>query len=230
MTGAADGPAEPTGEGRRARVRTKLCGLTREADLDAVVAAGADAVGVVSAVDVDTPREVPAGRARELLDRLPPFVAGVLVTMPDGLEATLARIERTAPDAVQVHGQSPAATAALADAVDVPVLAAVDVGADVSAHAAAADAVVLDSTDERGAGGTGETHDWDRAAALVEETDAPVVLAGGLTPANVADAVERVRPFAVDVASGVERRGGVKDHDAVRAFVARATDRREVEA
>lgn len=219
-----------TDDARPQRVRTKLCGLTREADVDAVVAAGADAVGVVSAVEVDTPREVDLARAQELLARVPPFVTGVLVTMPDGGDEAVDLVARTGADVLQVHGTSVATVDEIATAVDVSVLAGVDVQSDVAAYADHADAVLLDSTDEHGGGGTGETHDWERAATIVETLEVPVVLAGGLTPENVADAVDRVRPFAVDVASGVEHRGGIKDHEAVRAFVAHATGRREVEA
>lgn len=214
--------------GDLARVRTKVCGITRAADLATAVGAGADAVGVVAAVDVDTPREVTLDRAPDLLARVPPFVAGVLVTMPDSVSEALAHLERTGADAIQVHGQSADTVGDLAAAVDVPVLAAVDSTADVEAYGGVVDALLLDSIDEQGGGGTGETHDWDRAAGLVDDLDVPVVLAGGLTPANVAEAVDRVRPFGVDVATGVERRGGVKDPDAVRSFVARATGRAEV--
>jgi len=87
----------------------------------------------------------------------------------------------------------------------------------------------VDSLDDDGAGGTGETHDWTRTAEVVADLDAPVFLAGGLTPENVRGAVRLVRPYAVDVASGVEREGGVKDVGAVRRFVeeARAVDGRE---
>jgi phosphoribosylanthranilate isomerase len=204
--------------------RTKICGITREADLDAVVAAGADAVGVTAAVSVDTPREVSVERAADLAAAVPPFVTSVLVTMPDTVSRAVELVDRVEPDAVQLHGNlGPDAVAAVGERVPAQVIAAVDAtDADVTAYADAADALLVDSVDEQGGGGTGETHDWERTAALVAELDAPVILAGGLGPANVAEAVETVAPFAVDVASGVEREGGVKDHDAVRQFVERA--------
>jgi phosphoribosylanthranilate isomerase len=81
------------------------------------------------------------------------------------------------------------------------------------------DALLVDSTTEEGAGGTGETHDWDATRALASDLDSSVILAGGLTPENVAEAVATARPYAVDVASGVESSGGTKDAAAVRAFV-----------
>jgi phosphoribosylanthranilate isomerase len=208
--------------------RAKICGLTREADIDAVVDAGADAVGVTAAVTVETPREVAVERAPDLVAAVPPFVTSVLVTMPETVERAVELVEAVDPDAVQLHGAlDPDGIAAVAEEAPTQVLAAVDAEADdIADYAGAADAVLVDSVDEQGGGGTGETHDWERTREIVADLDVPVVLAGGLTPANVTEAVETVRPFAVDVASGVEAEGGVKDHEAVRQFVERATSAR----
>lgn len=208
--------------------RAKICGLTRESDLDAVVEAGADAVGVTAAVTVDTPREVSLDRAAALVAAVPPFVTSVLVTMPATVERAVELAETVEPDAVQLHGAlGPDEMAAVREAVPVKVVAAVDAEADdIDAYAAAADALLVDSVDEQGGGGTGETHDWERTRDIVADCPVPVVLAGGLTPANVAEAVATVDPFAVDVASGVESAGGVKDHRKVRQFVERATNTR----
>lgn len=205
--------------------RVKVCGVTSATDRDAVVAAGADAVGVISGVSVDTPRAVDRDAARALVDGVPPFVASVLVTMPDSVQDAVRRVEAVSPDVVQVHaGLAPAELGALRRRIDAAVVAAVDAAqSDVAAFAEAADAVLVDSVDAAGGGGTGETHDWERTRELVADLDVPVVLAGGLTPENVAEAVETVRPFGVDVATGVEGAGGVKDHEAVDRFVARAT-------
>jgi len=204
--------------------RVKICGITREADLEAAVAAGADAVGVTAAVTVDTPREVPVERASDIADAVPPFVTSVLVSMPGTVDRAVDLVETIRPDAVQIHGPlGPDEIATLRERVPATVLAAVGAAdPDVDAYAAAADALHVDSVDEQGGGGTGETTDWERTRDLVAELDVPVVLAGGLTPDNVAEAVRTVDPFAVDVASGVERAGGRKDHDAVRRFVDRA--------
>jgi phosphoribosylanthranilate isomerase len=204
--------------------RAKICGITRESDLEAVVAAGADAVGVTAAVTVDTPREVPVEQAAELAAAVPPFVTSVLVTMPDSVGRAVELVERVEPDAVQLHGNlGPDDIAAVRERAPAQVIAAVDAtDSAVDAYADAADALLIDSVDEQGGGGTGETHDWERTADLVTSLDVPVILAGGLTPDNVAEAAETVEPFAVDVASGVESEGGLKDHDAVRRFVERA--------
>lgn len=202
--------------------RTKVCGLTRGTDVRAAVCAGADALGFIVDVPVDTPREVPREKARSLIAAVPPFVTTVAVTMPEEPEGALAVARDTDASAIQLHTLGPEDCAALRDAFDGPVIRAVDHD-EAEAFAGSVDALLVDSTDESGAGGTGETHDWDRTRELVEELPVPVILAGGLTTENVAAAVETVDPYAVDVASGVEHAGGQKDHDAVRAFVRRAT-------
>lgn len=205
--------------------RVKVCGITSETDLEAAVDAGADAVGVITDVPVDTPREVSSERAAELLAAVPPFVAGVLVTMPGEPERTVELAESVNPDVLQLHGTLSAGDLAyLSSKTDTAILKTVDADSIDAAHRYddLVDALLVDSTDETGAGGTGRTHDWDATRELQAEVDSPVVLAGGLTPENVADAIETVSPYGVDVASGVEASGGVKDHDAVRAFVRNA--------
>jgi len=222
----------PDGGREAVPTRVKICGVTNAEDRDVAVAAGADAVGLVAGVTVDTPREVDLDTAADLAAGVPPLVTSVLVTMPEDVATARDRVERVRPDAVQVHGLAPDELAALTDALDAPdavgtsVVAAVDADAEdarLVAYADAADALLVDSIDEDGGGGTGRTHDWERTRERVATLDVPVILAGGLTPENVADAVATVGPFAVDVATGVERAGGVKDHEAVRQFVRRAT-------
>lgn len=202
--------------------RVKVCGFTREEDVAAATQAGVDAVGAVVDVPVETPREVSPEHARRLFAGVPPFVTSVLVTMPETVDEATALADTVEPDAVQVHGGlTPQEVAELTDAIDATVIVAVDAEQVDSAHqyAAVADAVLVDSTDDSGAGGTGRTHDWERSRSLREELDVPLVLAGGLTPDIVADAVDAVDPYAVDVASGVEAEGGIKDHVAVADFV-----------
>ena len=207
-------------------VRVKVCGVTTREDLRAVERAGADAIGFIADVPVDTPRAVSLDDAATLVDAAPPFLTTTLVTMPDSGAEAAAAVDAVGPDALQVHGDlPPAELRSLRESVPATVIAVVDAADPARARAVAptVDAVLMDSVDESGAGGTGETHDWAATAEVAASVDAPVVLAGGLTPDNVAEAVETVRPFAVDVASGVERAGGRKDHDAVDAFVANAT-------
>ncbi|HET7325029.1 MAG TPA: phosphoribosylanthranilate isomerase [Halococcus sp.] len=209
---------------------SKICGLTRETDLNAAVAAGADMVGFVCGVPIETPRELTSARAAALTEQVPSSVTSVLVTMPETPKAGADLAERVGSDAIQVHGCSAGEIAELRERTDKAVFAAVDAAGDLGQYAAVADALVLDSTDEHGAGGTGETHDWQQAGSVVADLDTPVLLAGGLTPENVARAVRVVEPFGVDVSSGVEEVGGVKNHEALRQFVEHATGAQTVNA
>lgn len=202
-------------------VRVKVCGHTRVRDVENSVAAGVDAIGVIADVPVDTPREVDVKTANALLDAVPPFVSGVLVTMPETAAEAMRLVDRVGPTALQVHaGLDIEGLQEVSRASDIPLVVGTDVGdRDIEAIGDLADAVLLDSRDESGAGGTGRTHDWDRAREIVERLDQPVILAGGLTPENVEAAIRQVDPYAVDVASGVETEGGVKDPAAVEQFV-----------
>lgn len=205
--------------------RVKICGVTTREDLAVAVHAGADAVGLLIDVRVDTPREIPATRAVELARAAPPMVTTVLVTMPDAPEATVDLASRVQPDVVQVHGDlTPGDLAFLSAKVHGDVVKAVTPD-EAGTYDTVADALLVDSLDERGAGGTGETHDWARTRELVDALESPVVVAGGLTPENVGEAVEAVDPFGVDVASGVEAEPGRKDPEAVAAFVRAAGGR-----
>jgi len=205
--------------------RVKICGVTNSEDRDAVVAAGADALGVIHGVPVETPREVGEATASELVAGVPPVVTSVLVTMPTTVQEATKRVDDIEPNVVQIHdGLSPAELGALGRRVSQQIIAVVDAEADdVADYADHADALLVDSVDAEGGGGTGETHDWTRTRDIVASLDVPVVLAGGLTPENVAEAVRTVEPFGVDTASGVEQAGGRKDHDAVERFVTNAT-------
>ncbi len=204
-------------------VRVKICGLTSKSDRDTAVAAGADAVGFITDVPVDSPREIDADTAERLVGGVPPLVTSVLVTMPTSVQAAVDLQSTVGAGAIQVHGTlSPQKLGGLRARVDVPVIAAVDIDDDVVAYADVADAVLVDSTGEDGGGGTGETHDWGQTATLRDEIETPLILAGGLTPENVREAVETVEPFGVDTASGVEQTGGQKDPTAVSEFVQNA--------
>jgi phosphoribosylanthranilate isomerase len=149
--------------------------------------------------------------------------------MPDSVAAARDLRERVGADAIQVHaGLDPGDVADLAETDTVVAAVDADDPATAPAFDGTADALIVDSVGAEGGGGTGRTHDWTATRDLREDLVTPVVLAGGLTPENVAEAVRSVDPFAVDVASGVERTGGEKDHDAVTAFVENATRAGEV--
>lgn len=205
--------------------RVKLCGMTRSTDIEAAAAAGADAIGVICEVPVDTPRSVDRATATELLDAVPPFLSRVLVIMPETASEAIEYYCHVEPDAIQIHGLTDRAElAAIATAIDGGLFVAIDADEldTIPAIADLVDGVFVDSLTEDGAGGSGETHDWDRTRSSIADLDVPVVLAGGLTPENVAEAIETVDPYGVDVASGVERDGGIKDHDALARFVENA--------
>ena len=203
--------------------RVKVCGFTHEDDVHAAVSAGVDAVGAIVDVPVETPREVTPKMAAELFETVPPFVSTVLVTMPDSLDRARELIGRVGPDVIQIHdGLSVEAVSELGRPGLGTIVSVAHDDPAINKYATAADALLVDSADETGAGGTGRTHDWNATSEL-RDLEAPLILAGGLTPTNVSTAVETVDPFAVDVASGVEAEPGRKDPTKLQRFVEAAT-------
>ncbi|MFO1294051.1 MAG: phosphoribosylanthranilate isomerase [Rubrivivax sp.] len=206
------------------RTRVKICGLTREADVAAAVAAGADAVGFV--LWPGSARCVSAHRAGELARRLPPFVTPVLLFVNAAPAELAAGLEAVPQALLQFHGDE---TPAQCEAAARPYLRAARMGEgldllDFARRFRTAQALLLDAH-VPGYGGAGEVFDWSRVPPGVP---CPVVLSGGLNPANVIDGVLRVRPFAVDVSSGVESARGIKDPELMRRFcdAVRAADAR----
>jgi phosphoribosylanthranilate isomerase len=203
------------------RVRVKVCGITNREGLEVAVDAGADALGFV--VDVpESPRSISLDRARDLVEATPPFVQGVLVSVFDTVDRLETLCSCLAPDAVQVTGTLPR------DAIceqfrGIQVIHAVavnDQAGVVLPSAVRCDAVLTDSCVPGAHGGTGKPHNWNVSRAIKELiAPTPLILAGGLTPGNVRAAIETVRPYAVDVSSGVEARAGIKDPAKIRAFI-----------
>lgn len=199
------------------RTRIKFCGITRAQDLDLAVQLGVDAVGFVC---------VPASRryltpvqAAELRRRLPSTVAAVALLQDPSEELVLDVLAQIQPDWLQFHGSEPAAFCerfAARYLKAVAVHAATDVVLAAQAHPRAA-ALLLDSHAPGGLGGTGASFDWK---LIPSSCGTPLVLAGGLTAANVADAITMAAPCAVDVSSGIESAPGIKDPARMRAFVA----------
>jgi phosphoribosylanthranilate isomerase len=208
------------------RVRVKVCGITNREDLEVAVNAGADALGFV--VDVpESPRSISLDRARDLVEATPPFVQGVLVSVFDTVDRLETLCSCLAPDAVQVTGTLPR------DAIceqfrGIQVIHAVavnDQAGEVLPSAVRCDAVLTDSCVPGAHGGTGKPHNWNVSRAIKELiAPTPLILAGGLTPGNVRAAIETVRPYAVDVSSGVEARAGIKDPAKIRAFIRAVTE------
>jgi len=196
------------------RTRIKICGLTREADIDAAVAAGADAVGFV--MYERSPRHVTVARMAELARRLPPFVTPVALFVnasPDAIDQALAAVPHLL---LQFHGDEEPAQC---EQPGRPYLRAIRMAPgvdllDSASRFAGAAGLLLDAFVE-GYGGGGKVFDWSHIPPGVP---LPVVLSGGLNPANVIDGVTRVRPWAVDVSSGVEAAKGIKDAALIRRF------------
>ncbi|MDY6775427.1 MAG: phosphoribosylanthranilate isomerase [Halobacteria archaeon] len=212
-------------------VRVKICGVTDSDGLGKVVRSGADAVGFITQVPVDTPRNLSVEEVSHLVSETPPFVTTVAVVMPDTADEAVELAESSGADVLQVHSHlEPDEVEYLSRETDAGVVKRVEPNPDhATKYSETADALIVDSTDEDGAGGTGETHDWSRTSEVVREVDVPVVLAGGLRPGNVKEAVEAVEPYAVDVASGVESSDGGKDAQLVERFVAESRSQTEVE-
>lgn len=197
-------------------IRVKICGLTRVDEALASALAGADAIGLV--FHPASPRAVSAAAARQIVDVLPPFVSSVGLFVdaePALVEDTLRRCPL---DLLQFHGNE---APAYCRAFGRPYIKAVRVRADMDLAAEMArypDArgILLDTFSAAAPGGTGQRFDW---ALVPRDVRVPIILAGGLTPDNVAEAVRQVRPYAVDVSSGVESAPGRKDPALVKRFI-----------
>ncbi|GHC99690.1 N-(5'-phosphoribosyl)anthranilate isomerase [Pseudorhodoferax aquiterrae] len=217
------------------RTRIKICGITRDQDLDAAVAAGADAVGFV--LYEKSPRYVTPRRAAELARRLPPFVTPVLLFVNTPPQEVAAACDQVPGAMVQFHGdETPAQCLAATARPARPFVRAARIPLDENADPfdlvrfaadfSQAQAILLDAHVE-GYGGGGKAFNW---SLLPTSVDSHLVLSGGLTPANVTDGILQVRPralsLAVDVSSGVEASKGIKDADKINRFVAavRAAD------
>jgi phosphoribosylanthranilate isomerase len=198
----------------------KICGITREADALAAAHAGAHAVGFV--FYAGSPRYVTPQRAASLLTAVPPFVTGVGLFVNAPAEAVVEAVRISRVCLLQFHGDESADYCRQVSAhCGVPYLRALRVrpGLDLLQYARDfhdAKALLLDAYVEGKAGGTGQTFDW---GLIPRDLPLPVVLSGGLTPDNVAAAIRAVRPWAVDVSSGVETEKGIKDAAKIAAFM-----------
>ncbi len=210
-----------------AAVRVKICGITNETDAQAAVRCGADALGLN--FFARSPRFVPEERALAIIRDLPPFVEPVVLFVNELFDHMLEVLGRLPPvTTVQVHGDKlppcPAAPFRF-----IPAFGVKDAGSLVSIityldecrrEGQLPAAVLVDAHVPGVYGGTGQTAPWQLLRDF--EPGVPLILAGGLTPENVAEAIRTVRPYAVDVAGGVEKRPGEKDPDKMRRFIENA--------
>ena len=206
------------------RVRTKICGITRVEDLEAAVTAGADAIGFIVGVPAST-RNLSLEKAARLVKQVPVFTSSVLVMVPGDLDDLTEAYEMISPKILQVHGDGVPSVEEIREAI--PEAALIkgirsEPGEALKAaeEASGFDAVLLDTFSPGRHGGTGMTHDW-RISEKISRNVGPrrLILAGGLNPSNVQEAIRTVRPYAVDVSTGVESRPGVKDHGKIASFI-----------
>ena len=200
-------------------VKVKICGITNGDDAQVAVAAGADALGFV--MYRKSPRWVEPSVARSIIASLPPFVLPVGVFVNEDAATVRTLMDECGFALAQLHGDE---TAAYCQQLGRPVLKALRVK-DRGSFLALAEfqgrasvrGFLLDAFSDHAYGGTGHRVDWTLAAEAARSV--PVLLAGGLTPSNVAEAVRLVRPYGVDVSSGVEQSAGKKDHHKLKAFI-----------
>jgi phosphoribosylanthranilate isomerase len=217
--------------------RVKICGLMSERDVAMAVDAGTDALGFVTEYPIPVPWNLERERSRELVAAAPPFVTTVAV-VGGSVKTILAIADTVRPHFVQLHGDETLeeiqSVCSALQGTGMKVLKALRIDIDSgqalfsvpepveASRALVASGVaglVIDSKTASRPAGTGVALDWSLAAMIGASIRLPLILAGGLTPANVAEAIARVRPYGVDVISGIERDAGVKDAGLMRKFV-----------
>jgi phosphoribosylanthranilate isomerase len=197
-------------------IKVKICGITCKEDAEAAVRFGADAIGFVFA---DSPRKITPSAAKDIISSLPPFIATVAVFVNEDEEEVRRTVNFCGLSILQFHGdETPSYCSKFPRAIkafhikgreDIEKIREYNVSA-----------WLLDTYCEDKRGGTGKTFDWGIAKELIKE--GRVILSGGLTPENVAQAIKTVSPYAVDVSSGVEEYPGKKDHQKIKAFINKA--------
>jgi phosphoribosylanthranilate isomerase len=197
--------------------KIKICGITNLPDALLAVELGADALGFI--FYPKSPRYIQVRAAADICHALPPFVTKVGVFV-DELEYEIEKaLSECLLNALQFHGEEPPGFCQKFPAKSIK---AIRVRDESSLRAAAeydVDALLLDTYTESERGGTGRTFDWSLAALAKQTLAPPIILSGGLTTTNVQEAVRKVRPYAVDVSSGVEREPGKKDPEKLRRFI-----------
>jgi phosphoribosylanthranilate isomerase len=240
----------------RPKTRIKICGIRSPEEIELAALYGADAVGFITEVPVESPRKLDSKTAASLVSKVPGYLNSVLVIMPENSARALELIEKVSPDVVQIHSMlSLPELEIIREKTDVPIIKTLSLPAqeeiekilDKSAkesaeenaeenaensilvsnileqvslleEAAVTDSILLDTGKAGKPGGTGCVHDWNLSRRIAEETRLPLILAGGLKPENVQEAIRVVSPYAVDTASGVET-GGKKDAEKIKSFI-----------
>ena len=199
------------------RTRIKVCGITEPEDARIAVAAGADGLGFIFVPQ--SPRHIDPDMVRKITRELPPLVDAVGVFVDEEMEVVEEIMQYCCLSFIQLHGSE---TPDYCEKISCRVMKSFSIGQatkseDFAPYAEAVSGFLLDTFHKDMAGGTGQTFDWQLLEHI--KPPGPIVLAGGLTPDNVGDAIRQVKPFAVDVNSGVEYQPGRKDPDKLRSFV-----------
>jgi len=209
-------------------VKVKICGFTELEDVDEACRAGVDMIGVI--VDAPVRRSVTPERAMDLFSVVPESVSRVAVVVPKDVDHAVRIVHELKPDYLQTHASMTVAELEeIKEATGVQIMAVVSVPQKVEEPqekitqaleiAEVADFVLTDTEHAGAGGGTGLIHDWNVSRLVRETIDRPLILAGGLNPSNVRAAIEIVKPYGVDVASGVESKIGKKAPKLMREFI-----------
>ncbi len=197
--------------------KIKICGITNLPDAQLAVGLGADALGFI--FYPKSPRYIPVAKAADICNALPPFVAKVGVFV-DELEFEIEKaLSECLLNALQFHGDEPPGFCQKFAAKSIKAIRVRDEGSLRAAAEYDVDALLLDTYTDAERGGTGKTFDWSLAVKAKETLARPIILSGGLNTANVQEAIRKVKPYAVDVSSGVEREPGKKDPEKLRRFI-----------
>lgn len=203
-------------------MKIKICGLTREEDILFACTQGVDAVGIVNIPT--SKRYVTLKKAEKLFGTVPPFTSKVIVAAPKNLREA-EKIQDIGVNYIQLHGkQETGYIKQLREHLSIGLIKQIPVKGPETItlckqYSKYVDAILLDTETKTGVGGTGKTHDWNISAEITREIKKPVILAGGLNPENIRDAINKVKPYAVDVASGVEEKPGIKNKKKIEEFI-----------
>lgn len=225
----------------KVKTRIKICGIRSPEEIEIAALYGADAVGFITEVPVESPRKLDSDTAAYLVSRVPETLSSVLVIMPENADTAVGLINKIKPDIVQIHSRLPhLELEIIKEKTGVPIIKTLSVPAQGEAsnegsgnpasvsslleevslleEADIVDSILLDTARSEKPGGTGCVHDWALSRRISEETRLPLILAGGLKPENVRGAIRAVSPYAVDTASGVET-CGKKDAVKIKSFI-----------
>ncbi|WP_455368677.1 phosphoribosylanthranilate isomerase [[Eubacterium] cellulosolvens] len=211
-------------------VHVKICGITRYEDLKVAIDAGADLIGFIIGV-TSSQRNLDLAKAKELISKVHNDVSSVAVTVFKTKEEITRIYDELETDYLQIHGDFQSILKSLPETLSKERIISAVNGRNPDALQLAIQVsdmfqtILLDSTTNDGSGGTGITHDWNLSRKIREKIyPNHLILAGGLTPENVEDAIEKVRPYGVDVSTGIEKKPGIKDHKKIFDFVTRVKE------